>query len=110
VRVELAYHRKNYRLLHSQRQEALTDLVVRDAEIRDAKKSNNDPRVSRIAANKLASVQLTAAAADTNGDSDPFVLGRLETLKKSRLPRDILELTNDEGMPNWFDTNLFQKL
>jgi hypothetical protein len=66
--VELAYHRKNYRLLHNQRQEALTDLIVRDAEIRDAKKSNNDPRVSRIAANKLASVQLTAAAADTNGD------------------------------------------
>jgi hypothetical protein len=62
--VELAYHRKNYRLLHNQRLEALTDLAVRDAEIRDAKKSSDDPRVSRIAANKLASVQLTAAAAD----------------------------------------------
>lgn len=50
-----------------------------------------------MAANKLASVQVTAAAADTNADSDPFVMGWLETLKKSQLPRDILEPTHDEN-------------
>jgi hypothetical protein len=94
----------------NQRQEALTSFVVRDADIRGVKKSNNDPRVSRIAVNKLASVQLAAAAADTNGDSDPFVLVRLETLKKSWLPRDILEPIDDERMPNRFDANPFQKL
>lgn len=108
--VELAYHRKNYRLLHNQRQETPTDNIIRDAEIRDAKKLNNDPRVSRIAANKLASVQLTAAAADSNGDSEPFVLGWLETLKKSRLLRDIPEPTDDERMPNRFGTHPIQKL
>lgn len=94
MRVELGYHSENYRLLHNQRQEALTDLAVRDAEIRDVKKSNNDPRVSHTAANKLATVQLTAA------DTNPFVPGRLETLKKSQLPRNILEPTDDERMPN----------
>jgi hypothetical protein len=38
----------------------------------------------------------------TPGESDPVVLGRLGTLKKSRLPRDILEPTDDERMPNPF--------